>query len=123
VKLFVSVLVGAVMAAVCAAAAQVQNWPARPIKLIVPTGPGAATDVMARLLADGASRGLGQPIIVENLPGASCIVVRQGPRGRRPTPAQQEELALVQATRVGHQKRRQKGGRGLVASRNGDMNG
>jgi tripartite-type tricarboxylate transporter receptor subunit TctC len=77
VKLFVSVLVGAVMAAVCAAAAQVQNWPARPIKLIVPTGPGAATDVMARLLADGASRGLGQPIIVENLPGASGIVAHQ----------------------------------------------
>jgi len=77
VKLFVSVLVGAVMAAVCAAAAHVQNWPARPIKLIVPTGPGAATDVMARLLADGASRGLGQPIIVENLPGASGIVAHQ----------------------------------------------
>jgi len=113
-KLLVSALVSVM--AVCAAA-QAQNWPTRS------TGPGAATDAMARLLADGASRGLSQPIIVENLPGASCIVVRQGPRGRRPTPAQQEELALVQATRVGHQKRRQKGGRGLVASRNGDMNG
>src|SRR5499433_3001445 len=65
------------MAAVCAAAAHVQNWPARPIKLIVPTGPGAATDVMARLLADGASRTLGQPIIVENLPGASGILAHQ----------------------------------------------
>jgi tripartite-type tricarboxylate transporter receptor subunit TctC len=54
-----------------------QNWPTRPVKLIVPTGPGAATDVMARLLADGASRGLGQPIIVENLPGASGILARQ----------------------------------------------
>src|SRR5215831_999601 len=61
----------------CAAAAQAQNWPTRPVKLIVPTGPGAATDVMARLLADGASRGLGQPIIVENLPGASGIVAHQ----------------------------------------------
>src|SRR5215470_5188344 len=69
-------LVGAAMA-VCAAAAQPQNWPTRPIKLIVPTGPGAATDVMARLLADGASRGLGQAIIVENLPGASGIVAHQ----------------------------------------------
>jgi tripartite-type tricarboxylate transporter receptor subunit TctC len=76
VKLFLSTLVGAAVA-VCAAAAQAQNWPARPIKLIVPTGPGAATDVMARLLADGASRGLGQPIIVENLPGASGIVAHQ----------------------------------------------
>src|SRR5215469_5027020 len=72
----VSMLVGAVMAAVCAAA-QAQHWPTRPIKLIVPTGPGAATDVMARLLADGASRRIGQPIIVENLPGASGIVAHQ----------------------------------------------
>ena len=35
-----------------ASAANAQSWPARPIKLIVPTGPGAATDVMARLMAD-----------------------------------------------------------------------
>jgi len=76
VKLFVSMLLGAAIA-LCAAAAQAQNWPTRPIKLIVPTGPGAATDVMARLLADGASRGLGQPVIVENLPGASGIVAHQ----------------------------------------------
>ena len=36
-----------------------QSWPQRPVKLIVPTGPGAATDVMARLLADGIGRTLG----------------------------------------------------------------
>jgi tripartite-type tricarboxylate transporter receptor subunit TctC len=54
-----------------------QSWPTRPVKLIVPTGPGSATDVMARLLADGASRGLGQAIIVENLPGASGILAHQ----------------------------------------------
>jgi hypothetical protein len=38
--------------------ANAQNWPARPIKIIVPTGPGAATDVMARLMADSITRGL-----------------------------------------------------------------
>jgi tripartite-type tricarboxylate transporter receptor subunit TctC len=38
--------------------AQAQGWPSRPIKLVVPTGPGAATDVMARLLSDGISRAL-----------------------------------------------------------------
>ena len=75
-KLFVNTLIGAAVA-ICAVAAQAQNWPTRPVKLIVLTGPGAATDVMARLLADGASRGLGQPIIVENLPGASGIVAHQ----------------------------------------------
>jgi tripartite-type tricarboxylate transporter receptor subunit TctC len=54
-----------------------QSWPSRPVKLIVPTGPGAATDVMARLLGDGVSRTLGQPMVVENLPGASGILAHQ----------------------------------------------
>ena len=61
----------------CAGGADARSWPTRPIKLIVPTGPGAATDVMARLLADGVSRGLGQPVIVEDLPGASGLVAHQ----------------------------------------------
>src|SRR5262245_32546921 len=52
-------------------------WPTRPIKLIVPTGPGAATDVMARMLSDGVSRSLGQSMVVENLPGASGILAHQ----------------------------------------------
>ena len=52
-------------------------WPSRPFKLIVPTGPGAATDVMARMLADGVSRKLDQPMVVENMPGASGIVAHQ----------------------------------------------
>jgi tripartite-type tricarboxylate transporter receptor subunit TctC len=54
-----------------------QGWPNRPIKLVVPTGPGAATDVMARLLSDGVSRALGQTMVVENMPGASGIVAHQ----------------------------------------------
>jgi tripartite-type tricarboxylate transporter receptor subunit TctC len=57
--------------------ARAQPWPSRPIKLIVPTGPGAATDVMARLLSDAVSRNVGQTMIVENMPGASGIVAHQ----------------------------------------------
>jgi tripartite-type tricarboxylate transporter receptor subunit TctC len=60
-----------------AAAVGAQEWPARPVKLIVPTGPGSATDVMARLLADGVSKTLGQPVVVENAPGASGIIAHQ----------------------------------------------
>jgi len=71
----IAALTAAIMLAPAVAGAQ--SWPTRPIKLIVPTGPGAATDVMARLLADGVSRGLGQPMIVENLPGASGILAHQ----------------------------------------------
>jgi tripartite-type tricarboxylate transporter receptor subunit TctC len=56
------------------APALAQSWPTRPIKLLVPTGAGTSTDVMARLFADEASRGLGQSLIVENLPGASGVI-------------------------------------------------
>jgi tripartite-type tricarboxylate transporter receptor subunit TctC len=60
-----------------AGAADAQGWPSRPIKLVVPTGPGSATDVMARLLSEGVSRALGQTMVVENMPGASGIVAHQ----------------------------------------------
>jgi tripartite-type tricarboxylate transporter receptor subunit TctC len=59
------------------AQAHAQSWPSRPIKLVVPTGPGAATDVMARLLSDGISRALGQTVVVENQAGASGILAHQ----------------------------------------------
>jgi tripartite-type tricarboxylate transporter receptor subunit TctC len=73
----------ALRAALCAAilatatAAHAQGWPSRPVKMIVPTGPGAATDVMARLMAESVTHGLGQPVIVENLGGASGLVAHQ----------------------------------------------
>ena len=60
-----------------AGAANAQSWPARPVKIIVPTGPGAATDIIARLMADSVTRGLGQPVVVENNPGASGLVAHQ----------------------------------------------
>ena len=53
------------------------SWPTRPIRLIVPTGPGLGTDLMARLVADGVSAALGQQVYVENLPGASGIAGAQ----------------------------------------------
>src|SRR5499427_9889993 len=52
-------------------------WPTRPIRLIVPTGAGTATDIMARLLANGIGGGLGQPVVVENMPGASGLLAHQ----------------------------------------------
>src|SRR5580658_3675438 len=52
-------------------------WPARPIRLIVPTGAGTATDIMARLVANGIGAGLGQPVVVENMPAASGLLAHQ----------------------------------------------
>jgi tripartite-type tricarboxylate transporter receptor subunit TctC len=54
-----------------------QNWPTRPIRLIVPTGPGLGTDIMARLMADGVSRGLGAAMVVENIAGAGGVLGAQ----------------------------------------------
>lgn len=61
-----------------------QDWPARPIKLIVPTGPGAATDVMARLMSEDVGRRLGQPMVVENRPGASGLPAHQAAAAAEP---------------------------------------
>jgi tripartite-type tricarboxylate transporter receptor subunit TctC len=49
-------------------------WPSRPIKFIVGFGPGGANDLVARAVAEGVSKQLGQPIIVENKPGAGSVV-------------------------------------------------
>jgi tripartite-type tricarboxylate transporter receptor subunit TctC len=57
--------------AVAATSGSAQTWPARPIKLITPVSAGIATDVTARMLSEHVSRTLGQPVYVENVPGAS----------------------------------------------------
>jgi tripartite-type tricarboxylate transporter receptor subunit TctC len=52
------------------ASARADNFPSRPITLIVPFPPGGSTDVAARILADKMGASLGQPVIVENVGGA-----------------------------------------------------
>jgi tripartite-type tricarboxylate transporter receptor subunit TctC len=60
---------------VCSVAgAWAQGWPSRPVRAIVPLTAGAATDTMARLVLDQVSAQIGQPIIVENRPGAGNTI-------------------------------------------------
>lgn len=56
----------------------------RPIRIIVPIAPGGGTDVFARLLAEIVSTSLGQPIVVENRPGASSTIGTQLVAEQRP---------------------------------------
>jgi tripartite-type tricarboxylate transporter receptor subunit TctC len=57
-----------------AGVATAQTWPAKPIRWIVPTGPGSAVDVNARRVAPRLGEALGQPVIVENKPGANSMI-------------------------------------------------
>jgi len=50
------------------------NYPTRPVKLVVPYSPGGNTDVMARMVAQGLSDSIGQPVIVENVAGANGTI-------------------------------------------------
>lgn len=51
-----------------------QAWPARPIRVVVPFAAGGPSDVVARMLAPRVSERLGQPVVVENLPGGSANI-------------------------------------------------
>jgi len=64
--------------------AQAQSFPVRPIKLIVAFPAGGPTDITMRSLADNASRILGQPVIVENKPGAGGTLPAQQLQGAAP---------------------------------------
>lgn len=68
------------------AAAQAQPWPTKPIRFVVPFSAGGANDLMARAAAEGASKVLGQPIVIENKPGAGAmlgtdVVAKSAPDG------------------------------------------
>lgn len=67
-------LAGLSSAAFAAPAAWAQDFPNRPIRVIVPFSTGGNTDVVARVIAPGVSERLGQPVVVENRPSAASVV-------------------------------------------------
>jgi tripartite-type tricarboxylate transporter receptor subunit TctC len=67
-RLFASVAVAT------ASAAMAQFYPAKPIRIVIPFPPGNTTDIMTRLIGPKMSERLGQPIVVENRPGASGML-------------------------------------------------
>ena len=66
-------IVGALLAAFAMAAAA-QSWPTRPVRFIVSLGAGSGADIGARLYADRLTKMWGQPVVVENRPGADGVL-------------------------------------------------
>ena len=72
--------VASAMIALCALAvlaapgAAYADWPDHPIRWVVPFGPGGANDLIARAAAEAVSKRLGQPVVIENKPGAGAII-------------------------------------------------
>ncbi|HYF21691.1 MAG TPA: tripartite tricarboxylate transporter substrate binding protein [Ramlibacter sp.] len=69
-----TLLAAGLAAAATGARAQAAAWPARPIRFIVPVPAGGAADVMSRMVAEHLQSRLGQPVVVENRPGAGSSV-------------------------------------------------
>jgi tripartite-type tricarboxylate transporter receptor subunit TctC len=65
---------GALATAAIARGASAQAWPSRPIRIIVPFGLGGSADVAGRFLAEQLAQSLGQPVVIENRPGAGGTI-------------------------------------------------
>ena len=75
-----AVLIAAIAATTTAYA---DDYPSHPIVMVVPLAPGGSTDVLARITAQGMSKQLGQPVVVENTSGAGgTIGVTKAERSR-----------------------------------------
>jgi tripartite-type tricarboxylate transporter receptor subunit TctC len=83
VRLAVAVPVAVVLAP---PAAQAQDFPSRPVKMVVPFGPGTTTDIVSRVIAEGLGKALGETVVVENRSGAggsigTDLVAKAAPDG------------------------------------------
>ena len=74
----------AAFVAAIAASALAQQYPTRPVKIIVAFTPGSATDILARLVADQFTRSMGQTFVVENKAGAGGIIGTEAAKNAAP---------------------------------------
>lgn len=69
-----AIVAGLAIIATAAALPAFAAFPDKPIRIVVPFSPGGGTDMVSRVVAEGMSKDLGKPIIVENKPGAGTII-------------------------------------------------
>ena len=79
-------ILAAAPALILASPALAQAWPTRPLRIVVPFGPGGGTDITTRILQPRLQEILGQPVVIENRPGAGGVVgtdfvAKQPPNG------------------------------------------
>ena len=81
-----SALVRVLLAALCfaALAAQAQDYPARPITIVVPLAAGTGMDIIARLYGERLAAALGRPVVIENRPGVGFLAATQSMIGAPP---------------------------------------
>ena len=96
----------ALLAASSWRSAAAQAWPSKPLRLLVGFPVGGASDVMARLVAEKLSKGLGQPVVVDNRPGAAgtlaaSLAARAAPDGYTLLLASPTAITLAPSTMAG----------------------
>jgi len=85
-------LSAALALAALAALAQAQSWPDKPVKLIVPAPAGGTMDVIARILGEQLAADIGQPVIIDNKPGAGGAI---GVQAMNAAPADGQTLMVM----------------------------
>lgn len=72
-RMFAAIALPATIA-IAPATASAQDYPDKPVTLVVPVSAGSGSDVLGRFVADGLSKIWGQPVVVENQPGAATVI-------------------------------------------------
>src|SRR5579872_1429235 len=67
-----------------ATAIRADEWPSRPVRVIIPLSAGSAADIVPRIVFEQVSAQLGQPVVIENRPGASGTIAARAVAGAEP---------------------------------------